>query len=85
MDALLGYRRDSRNKLREALANDAVGGKIRLRHRRSIVLAVDLHGLAVDGQNGRPGPDHQIGQGSISAAAASRSITRPGERASFMG
>ena len=62
LNALLGQRRDVRGQPREAFADDAVGGEIGFRHRRSVGLAVDLHGGAVDGQDGGAGPDHQIGQ-----------------------
>ena len=47
---------------RQTFADDPVGGEIRLRYRRSVELAVDLHRRAVDGENSRAGPDHQFGQ-----------------------
>ena len=62
MDALLGQRRDVRGQPRQAFADDAVGGEIGFRHRRSVGLAVDLHGVAVDGEDGGARPNHQIGQ-----------------------
>ena len=47
---------------RQTFGDDAVGGEIGLRHRRSVGLAVDLHGGAVDGEDGGAGPDHEVGQ-----------------------
>ena len=63
MDALLGQRRYLGSQPRQTFADDPVGGEIRLRHRRSVDLAVDLHRRPVDGENGGAGPDHEIGQG----------------------
>ena len=64
--------------------DDPVGRQIRLRHRRPVGLAVDLHGAPIDGKNGGTGLDHQIGQGLHAVAAASRPITDPDECASFI-
>ena len=63
MDALLGQRRYVGSQPRQTFADDPVGGEIRLRHRRSVDLAVDLHRRPVDGENGGAGPDHEVGQG----------------------
>jgi hypothetical protein len=63
MDALLGQRRYVGSQPRQTLADDSVGGEIRLRDRRSVEFAVDLHRRPVDGENGGAGPDHQLGQG----------------------
>ena len=63
MDAFLGKRWNLGHQPRKALGENAVGGQVRFRHRRSVELAVDLHRRAVDGENGRAGPDHQVGQG----------------------
>ena len=40
----------------------AVGRQIGLGYRRSVGLAVDLHGGTVDGEDGRTRPDHDVGQ-----------------------
>ncbi len=61
--ALLGDGRNSRQQPRQALADEAVGGEVRLRYRRSVELAVDFHGVAIDGHDRRARPDHEIGQG----------------------
>ena len=63
MNALLGQRGYLCNEARQTFTDDPVGGQIRLRYGRPVDLAVDLHGAAVDGKNGGPGPNHQIGQG----------------------
>ncbi len=60
--ALLGDGRDRRNQPGQTFGDDSVGGVIRLRHRRPVLLAVDPHGQAIDGENGCAGPNHQIGQ-----------------------
>ena len=62
MQAFLGEGRNIRDQSRQTFADDAVGGQIRLRHRRAVGLAVDLHGPTVDRQNSGAGADHEIGQ-----------------------
>lgn len=60
--ALLGKRGYVRGQPRQAFGDDAVGREIGLRYRRSVALAVDLHGGTVDGQNCGAGRHHQVGQ-----------------------
>ena len=56
--------------------DDPVGGQIRLRHRRSVGLAVDLHGVAVDGQNGGAGLASPDRSGAPSARPRHRDRSR---------
>ena len=63
INALLGQCRDRWNEPRKSIGDDAVGGEVRFRHRRSVDLAIDPHGSAVDGKNGRSGPGDEFGQG----------------------
>ena len=62
-DALLGQHRYLRGQPRQSLGNDPVGGEIGLGYRRAVQLAFDLHRGPVDGKNGGPGLDHEVGQG----------------------
>jgi hypothetical protein len=80
---LLGQHGYFGNQTAQTFVDDPVGGQVRLRYRRSVDLAVDLHGAAVDGKNGGADLDHRT-VSSISAAAPSRSITGAVETASFI-
>jgi hypothetical protein len=44
-----------RKKLRQSLADNAIGGEIGLGHRRAVELALNPHGVAVDGEDDGPG------------------------------
>ena len=62
LGALFRQRRYVRRQSRQTFGDDAVGGQIRLRYRRSVGLAVDLHGGTVDGEDGGASLDHEVGQ-----------------------
>src|SRR6185436_20987960 len=61
LGALFRQRRYVRNQSRETCGDDAVGRQIRLRYRRSVGLAIDLHGGTVDGKDGGASPGHDLG------------------------
>ncbi len=63
MQAFLGEGGDRGDQTRKPLADDAIGGEIRLGHRRSVGLAVDRHGAPVDAQDRGTGFGDEIGQG----------------------
>ena len=85
VDALLGDGRNGWRKPRQALPDDPVGDEVRVRHRRSVRLAVDIQANAADRQNSGAGPNHEVGQRLHQRAAVSRSITGPDKSASLMG
>ena len=58
----LRQRRDLGRHPGKALGDDSVGSQIGLRYRRSVGLAVDLHGRTFDGEDSRARPDHDVGQ-----------------------
>ena len=60
--ALFRQRRYVGRHLGKALGDDSVGRQIGLGYRRSVGLAVDLHGGTVDGEDGRTRPNHDVGQ-----------------------
>src|SRR5436190_2211890 len=62
VDALFGYDRNLWNQPREPVGKDPVSGQVCVGHRRSVAFVQDAHHCRVHGQNGRSGPDHQVGQ-----------------------
>ena len=62
LGALFRQRRYVWRHLDKALGDDSVGRQIGLGYRRSVGLAVDLHGGTVDGEDGRTRPDYNLGQ-----------------------
>ena len=62
LGALFRQRRYVGRHLGKALGDDSVGRQIGFGDRRSVGLAVDLHGGTVDGEDGSAGPDHDVGQ-----------------------
>ena len=63
MQALLGERGDRGKQTRQPIGDDAIGGQIRLGHRRSVGLSVDRHGAPIHRKNRGTGPGDEIGQG----------------------
>jgi hypothetical protein len=59
---LFGNSGDFRNQPREAVGEDAVGGKVGFRHRRAVDLVLQAHAGAVHGKNGGCGLRHVSGQ-----------------------
>src|SRR3954468_15683871 len=60
--ALFRQRRYAGRHPGKAVGDDSVGRQIGLRYRRSVGLAVDLHGGTVDGEDGRTRPDQDVSQ-----------------------